>query len=638
MAVTPMKLVTIVGPIADFDDVILRCVINQEFHPEPASAVSRHVKHLNAFELENPYADILRQTEIVADRMSISLDFKDTQLVQEDVDELLSYVRSLEKKHTAFLDQRQELQKLIDESDVIVSHLQHLAGLNVELSEFFGMKYVKLRFGHMPRDTYQSILPLVDDREDVFFFPASIGKNVVYGVYMTTRAAYEKVDSFFASLHFTRVRIARRVQGNSVEAIEQVKREAEDAKKRLAAVEEALASFLQAEKDKVLATYTYARLQNDSYNIRRFAAHTLESFYILGWVPEHRVEAFMELVSQAGPKCVAVQDTPEQVEEYKPPVKLKNNWLFKPFEPFLGMYGLPAYNEMDPTPFMAISYTILFGIMFGDIGQGAVLAILGFLSWKFMHIWLGRIIAYAGLSSVCFGFVYGSVFGNEHILPGFKVLEGANSQSLFQWTINGGVVMICLVMLFNVINGIRQKNFERMLFSPSALAGLVFYLAFMGLALPFIGFGEQLVSAPILVGILVLPFILIFLREPLSKLCAKRKDWQPHSWGDFIVENLFEMVEVLISYVTNTLSFIRIGAYAVSHASMMGVVYMLAQQSDGSHNIVGLIFGNIVIIALEGLLAGIQVLRLEFYELFSRFYVGNGRPFAPVIINYKKRD
>ena len=126
------------------------------------------------------------------------------------------------------------------------------------------------------------------------------------------------------------------------------------------------------------------------------------------------------------------------------------------------------------------------------------------------------------------------------------------------------------------------------------------------------------------------PLILIFLKEPLTALIEKKSEVMPKEKGMFIVQGLFEMFEVLLSYFSNTLSFVRIGAFAVSHAAMMQVVLMLAgAENGGSPNWIVIILGNLFVSGMEGLIVGIQVLRLEYYEMFSRFYKGNGREFKP---------
>ena len=118
-------------------------------------------------------------------------------------------------------------------------------------------------------------------------------------------------------------------------------------------------------------------------------------------------------------------------------------------------------------------------------------------------------------------------------------------------------------------------------------------------------------------------------KDPLAALIAKKKPSFEGGAGMFIVQQIFELFETMLSYFSNTLSYVRIGAFAVSHAAIMEVVLMLSGASAGNVNWLGVIIGNFIVCALEGLIVGIQVLRLEYYELFSRFYKGGGRAFKP---------
>ena len=191
-------------------------------------------------------------------------------------------------------------------------------------------------------------------------------------------------------------------------------------------------------------------------------------------------------------------------------------------------------------------------------------------------------------------------------------------------------MLLLLAMMLNVYTSLRQRNFGRALFSQSGVAGIVFYGALVfGLAGQLF-LGMEVMTLPYVLGLIVFPFLLIFFDEPLSGLVNGEQEWQPESWGGYIVEKLFESLEVLLSYVTNTISFLRVGAFVLVHAGMMLVVFILADTVGGVGYWIIVVVGNIIVMALEALLVAIQVLRLEYYEMFSRFYTGEGRPFEPV--------
>lgn len=311
------------------------------------------------------------------------------------------------------------------------------------------------------------------------------------------------------------------------------------------------------------------------------------------------------------------------------------------------MYGVPGYGEFDPTLIVALTYSLFFGIMFGDLGQGICVSIIGALAWKLKKLELGKILVPIGIFSAIFGVVYDSVFGYEGVLS--RLIFGEERELVFTpsnhmmpalgITIAVGVLFIAVAMILNIVNSFKRKDIENALFGANGIAGLIFYCALIGgLAGPILGMFSDisfnLFSTPYVIGLMVVPAILIFFREPLAALVSGRKDWLPKKFGEYLMSNIFELFETFLSYCTNSLSFVRVGAFALSHASMMGVVFSLAgtvpTAAFGSGNLIVIVIGNLFVMALEGLIVGIQVLRLEFYELFSRFYGGKGVVYSPL--------
>ena len=125
---------------------------------------------------------------------------------------------------------------------------------------------------------------------------------------------------------------------------------------------------------------------------------------------------------------------------------------------------------------------------------------------------------------------------------------------------------------------------------------------------------------------------ILFVKELLIGKIDKhdKEEYMPDSAADFIMQNFFEVIEYILSYFSNTVSFLRIGAYMLVHAGMMMVFFSLAGDELSVKSVLIIVLGNVIVIALEGLLSGIQVLRLEFYEMFSRFYEGDGKPFEGI--------
>ena len=645
VSVIPMKLFTIAGPLTQFDAVVRSCIVNHEFHPESAMQFMKGVRGLRPFDLTNPYTALLRRAEQVADQVGIPLEYVPFESAEPPPEALTDYFDSLEDRFRELSTRRdKELQAASDYRNY-TSQLQNLKGVTSTLEELWSMEWSRFRYGYMPRETYESFHESLEDADDFLFFPTNVEQRNVYGVYFTTRSHHGKVDSLFNSLHFTRIHVDAAAHGSAVEAMADMAQRAETAEAEAAKAEAGLNALRGGEHDKLLSACSYLRYMNDSYDLRRFAAHSKQTFYLMGWVPKtaaaemkQSLSAFVEL------SCVI--DNAEDIHAAKPPTKLKNAFLGRAFQPFLEMYGLPAYNELDPSLFMALTYCLFFGVMYGDVGQGLCLALVGILMARWKKMWLGNILAVCGLAGAVFGCVYGSVFGLENILPGFKILAPleeamipglTNVLTLLICSITLGVLMLVFVMVLNVVNGVRQRNYEKVFFGQNGLAGMVFYIGLIVAAVCTLLLGVNLFVPAYVLPVLVLPLVLILFKEPLALMVAGDPEWRKVKIGGLISTGFFELFETLLSYLTNTLSFLRVGAYAIVHVGLMLVVETLAHMAGGTGSlgwILVMVLGNIFVMGFEGLLVCIQVLRLEFYELFGRFYDDGGTPFVPKVIDY----
>jgi V/A-type H+-transporting ATPase subunit I len=235
-----------------------------------------------------------------------------------------------------------------------------------------------------------------------------------------------------------------------------------------------------------------------------------------------------------------------------------------------------------------------------------------------------------------FGFLYGSVFGSEEILPSLWTSPMHGISDLIQTSLFVGVAFLSMGIIVNIVSLKRKGRIGKMLFDGEGAAGLLFY--WTAAAAAAIGFTSGS-GAPkpllVLAGIL---FIVILFSSVLERLI-----FGPQGEDEGGVVHTFTVFHDLLSFLSNTASFVRLAAFALNHAGLSAAVFML---SDMVHTLPGgtlfraavLILGNIVIVGLEGLIVFIQTLRLEYYEFFSKFYHGGGRPFAPVTWNGKNKE
>lgn len=633
MSIEAMTMVSISGAEQMVDTALQKLVLNREFHPENAVSAMAETKKLLPLDMTNPYSEPLSKARELLRTLETEPEFRDFSGESIDVSSADEYLQSILDRTSAIKAEREKNLADIHSDAIFIQQLSHFESFDVELSDLFDMRFLKFRFGRIAADSYLECAQLMGARPDVYYIPGGRTGHWIYGAYFVLPGDYEQVDALFSSMGFERIRVDAGVYSNDTarHAVERMKEESLRDDRRIEALDEELRKLKEAERERVLKTYCGLRFLSEAFELRAYAGCCHGKFYIVGWIPRASSAEYAHECEELGLVCIL--KNPKGGRRESPPVKLKKGFLSGIYEPFVDMYGLPAYGELDPRLFMCLTYTLLFGIMFGDVGQGALLVALGLLLYKLKGLWLGRIVALCGASAIIFGFVYGSVFGYEELLPGFKVLEDGNTMNILIIAVALGVVLILICMILNIITGVRQKDIKKIFFEPNGVAGFVMY---GGIALGVVSMlvlGKNIMT-PLYIGlVIILPLLLIFAATPLTKLLTGQKDWMPKSVGMFVVEGFFELFETALSYVSNTVSFLRVGAFAISHAGMMMVVYMLSSGAEG-YSIGGLIFGNILVAGLETVLVCIQVMRLEFYEMFGRFYKSGGEKFSPVFIDY----
>ena len=490
-------------------------------------------------------------------------------------------------------------------------------------------------------DYYHRLEKALLEDIDALFLEGSRDASYVYGVYFVSDADAGKVDSIMRSLHFEKVDLLEDFGGTPLEAYRSLDKDVQNLTDEIQAVKDKRQEMFRKNASRLLGARIQLERFSDNFDIRKFAARTetdeQEEYYILcGWMSEEDANAFIKEAQGDDKVYIVVEEDREQYFG-EPPTKLENPKLFKPFEMFIKMYGLPKSGEMDPTIFVGIMYSFIFGAMFGDVGQGLLLFIGGAILYFTKKMNLAGIVSLAGIFSTFFGFMFGSVFGFEDIIKARWIRPINHMTTLpfigklntvFIVSIAFGMGIILISMIFHIINGIRAKDTEATWFDANGVAGLIFYGAAVTCIVLFMT-GHSLPAGIVLAVMFGVPLLLIALKEPLTNKIKKKTEKMEQSKAMFVTQAFFELFETLLSYFSNTLSFIRIGAFAVSHASIMEVVLMLAGAESGHINWVVIVLGNLFVCGFEGLIVGIQVLRLVYYEMFSRFYKGSGREFKP---------
>ena len=362
-------------------------------------------------------------------------------------------------------------------------------------------------------------------------------------------------------------------------------------------------------------------------NLKNDMAHGSDYFYLSGWVPESKLESFQKLESKHKNTLINSKEVSEVSEQ--PPTRLKNNPFVKPFEYMVNMYGPPSYNEIDPTPFFAITYMLLYGLMFGDLGQGLVFLGLGFwLSKK--NETFGALLKRIGISASVFGLMYGSFFGREDLIPALLIKPFDNIMTVLIASVAFGVTLMVISYIIGIYNKVHlQKNIEEGIFGKEGLAGLMMMTAFIIIVLAIVNIGP--IPKTIGLILLILSIVMIIFKQPIARKLEGNKRLYDQAKGDYYLEGSFSVIEALLSVFSNLVSFTRVGAFAINHVGLYMAFEVMAKLIGGGvKGFIILVIGNIFIIGLEGMIVGIQGLRLEFYEMFSKYYEGNGRLFRPI--------
>ncbi len=638
MSIEKMDYINIVGFMDELDRTLEKCIESQCFHISKSVEEQDGMKRLEG---ENPYKELLK--DIISADTGGLVEFSEIRYDEKkyyDLEKLKLDFSQMSQKLDAYSRETGELTEKLAERKQAYQQLAHLKGLQLDMAQLFKCSHIKPRFGRLPNESAQK-LSYYEDKSFIFI-PYDDDGNYKWGIYFAPADSIAEADRIFKSLYFEKIWIPNFVSDTP-------ENESLKLEKEIAVLEESLKKKIEERngyileiQDNLKCCFCRVKYLYDLYELRKCVLVYKDKFYLTGFVPHTKSDEFTELCNTV--RSVSVVSKPaENSEKLKVPVKLKNSRFSRPFSMFVEMYGLPSYGGFNPTTLVAITYTIMFGIMFGDLGQGLLISLIGFFVYKKSGNKLGAILQRVGISSAFFGLLYGSVFGFEDLLdPLYKAIGLSHkpievmdsTMMILLGAICIGVVIILISIIINIFISLRHRDFSAAFFGNNGVAGLVFFGALLaGIAVMMTGEGS-LFTVPYVLGLIVLPLILMFFREPLGCWLSGKKYHLEGGIGDFIASNFFEVFEFILGYATNTLSFVRIGGFIFSHAGMMSVVMLLSESFSVGASPIVIVLGNLFVMGMEGLIVGIQVLRLEFYEVFSRFYDGDGVAFEPVKVNY----
>lgn len=639
MAVERMVMLSVVGRLENMEDILFEVL--QSGTLDMVDAMTQLSENSNIYSLED-------NVEMVVDLNNLA-PFpinNDVRQRTQDAKKLVDYF-NIDNLNLSDFDRNADIltsyQELMDrlgpmqkEYDDILKRLENIAmfeenlalfeNVDVDLSKIKDLKYFSTRFGRLEKSARVRLKSSYENLLALIFHTGSFEDEEVYMITYPNEVS-EEIDRVLKSLHWIDVPILDYAKGTPRETLQEFREEEEALHRRLREIEEERDQIYNDDRDKVRKILAHILFLGRVEEAKEKMAVSKKYFLMTGWTDEAGIEEVRRRTEKYPDVVLTVQEEDTAAKGITPPTKLSNPKFFKPFELLVRMYGIPQYNEIDPTVFVGITYLLLFGAMFGDVGQGLIFILIGWLVSKKKQKDMGGLLMRMGGASTIFGFLYGSVFGNEEIIDALWMRPFQNIDQVLAIAIGFGVVLLVLAYGMNFANAIKNKDIARGLFGEHGLFGFLVFVMLLLMILDVAGV-VTVVPMGVAVAILILSILLMVFKKPIMAKIQKTDVQYEGGKSGYFIESSFSMIELLISTLSGIVSFIRVGAFAINHVGLFMAFHTMAQMAP--HNIGGviiLILGNILIIGLEGLIVFIQGLRLEYYELFSRYYSGSGREF-----------
>lgn len=639
MAVMKMVALTMIGPDSEMEPVARQMVLTGGFQPLPLDLLvnDRALRSKVTTETENPYDELLNKVttvwkiagEMIPEPSPVALtpDFT-LSAARGQVDQTSKRLEVWEKRRMA----------MVDEEELFVAtklFMEALEGADFKPGELAEGSFLIPFFGRLSNENYQR---LQDSCEES---PITVSElNVVGGntwvLVLTVKGYEESTKKLLEAVYFKEFSLkALAAQLRGKDPLKQLNRRIANHQRAIKGLAKAAKDMLRERRAEYELLYSQLYTMQRVYDVCKGRGEVSGMYVLSGWIPADTLIKIRKTVEEEAPMTtIMVEETKDiTYSGIRVPTLLQNSSIFRAFQDIVSMYSLPSYGEIDPSPIVAISFILFFGFMFGDIGHGLMIFLGSVILVKkrLMKRSFGQVMKASAISSMIFGVLYGSIFGLEGVIPALWLSPMHDTNRLLIIAICMGVFMISLGLILNMVTQYRAKNFGRLLFDGQGMAGLMLYWTMAALAAIYMtGTKISDTAANIMWAGIGLMLLLMVFRDILARILLHQKDE-----GESVVLNVFEILHNLMSFVSNTASFVRLAAFALNHVGLSMAVIML---SEMVHALPGgtvmkgiiLIIGNIVIVGLEGLIVFIQTLRLEYYEFFGKFYKGGGSAFKPV--------
>ena len=555
-------------------------------------------------------------------------------------------VDAIEKEVRRVTDQLSVENKKVEQYHSVINQLEPVADIDLDISSLRSSRYMYGMLGVMPTANIERMetslaripfifVPLRQDPQNSVVWLAGAQNNA------------DVLDRAARSAYLNRLALPEDYLGTPKAIIAELQEQVRQAEAEIVRLNAELDQLSQKYKTQIQAFFWDAHAGRMMTSAIVHYGRLRYTYLIVGWVPTANIASFNERLKKVSRETIIeVYDVERGGHKQNVPVSLKNGRLLQPFQMLVTTYANPRYNEIDPTILIAITFPLLFGAMFGDVGHGLILALVGFLgiSGRVKMLRglgsLNGVILACGLSATIFGFLYGSVLGFEDVLHPLWMHPIENILQILIVAIGAGLVLMSISFLLSIYNAFLARDWAYFFFSKNAVAGLVFYWSMLGLAAS-IALPAFPVPTIVFIILAAIGAIAIAGTEVFERLMHGHRPLIEGGIGGFLFQAFFELFETVLSLFSNSLSYVRVGAFAVAHGGLSQVFFILAGMAGGPHSVgyyIVLLIGNIFIIGFEGLIVGIQTMRLEYYEFFSKFFTGGGLRYEPLTLGQSAED
>ncbi|NLB84083.1 MAG: ATPase [Synergistaceae bacterium] len=648
MAVVEMMGISLIGPREEIEPLAAELLTLGNFEPvpleyalekRPAALAGAGRSRIATFG-KNPYDTLLETLLSVWKAAGAELPTEEprSSYPRLSFEEAKAGVQDTAKKILIWKKRAEALEEEREKLLAAAAFLDALAAADRDVEETLKTQYLHITFGRLSADNYRRLKEMAAVTP-LLVYPVVAEKGNVLAVIFCSKEYQPDADKLFRSVYLKEYSLAEMFEGAGQDMLGRLRERVRDSDRAIRGLQEAPKNHLDRHRTNLENLYYAVSSLQRVYALCQKRGELSGILVLSGVVPAPTLSQIEGVVEKFGPNTLFLTEKAAALEKRgkKLPTLLKNNFFVRSFQEIVSLYSLPSYGETDPSAFVALSFCLFFGFMFGDVGHGFLLALGAWYLQKrgILKKGFASVIRMAGYSAMVFGFLYGSVFGSENLLPSLWISPMEGISNLIATSLFVGVVFLSLGILLNIIALHRKGQIGKMLFDGEGITGLLFYwVAALSAAMVFTGSSPPKALYFLLGGL----FLVILFSSVLD-----RAIFGPRENEEGGVVHTFTVFHGLLSFLSNTASFVRLAAFAMNHAGLSAAVFML---SDMVHSLPGgpffqtmiLVVGNLVIVGLEGLIVFIQTLRLEYYEFFSKFFRGGGHPFTPVTWNRKPND